>query len=153
MTRIASQYDISLVFCEIGIPVVGLLVLIMATWTTNTTNAYCAGLDAVLLLNLKDEKRAAATMIMGVAGTALAVMGMADHFESFLYLIGDTFMPMMGVMLADYWVVGKGKAQLWGYVNGWNISGLAAWILGTGATILIPLDFSFAIGMAVSFGG
>ena len=39
MTRIAQQYDISLVFSNIGLPFLGMVVLILATWTTNTTNA------------------------------------------------------------------------------------------------------------------
>ncbi len=56
MTRVAQQYDITLVFCEIGIPILGMLVLISATWTTNTTNAYSGGINAVLMFNLAENK-------------------------------------------------------------------------------------------------
>ena len=82
MTKVASQYDITVVFCEIGIPILGMLVLIAATWTTNTTNAYSGGINAVMMLNLADEKRAIATMVSGMIGTICALVGLADHFEA-----------------------------------------------------------------------
>ena len=111
MTRIAAQYDISLVFCDIGLPVLGMLVLILATWTTNTTNAYSAGLNAVMVFGLAENKRSAATVVLGVIGTALAVFGIAGYFEDFLYLLGDTFMPIVGIFIIDYWVLARGKAE------------------------------------------
>lgn len=151
MTRIASEYDITLVFSKIGIPFIGLLVLIMATWTTNTTNAYCAGIDAVMFFKLADRKRAMATMIAGVFGTLLAAIGIANHFESFLYFLGNIFMPMMGVLIADYWVIRKGKPELWKYVEGWNWAGIIAWISGAALTSLVTKGIPFVQGMILSF--
>ena len=72
MTRIAQQYDISLVFSDIGLPFLGMIVLILATWTTNTTNAYSAGLNAVMVFNLKESGRSLATVVLGAVGTVLA---------------------------------------------------------------------------------
>ena len=149
MTRIAAQYDISLVFCDIGLPVLGMLVLILATWTTNTTNAHSAGLNAVMVFGLEENKRSAATVVLGVIGTALAVFGIAGYFEDFLYLLGDTFMPIVGIFIIDYWVLARGKAELYRFREGWHWSGLVALVCGFAATRL-PFGISFINGMVVA---
>ena len=40
-----------------------MLVLILATWTTNTGNAYMSGLAACKMFSIKDSKRPLVTMI------------------------------------------------------------------------------------------
>lgn len=99
MTKVAQQYDITIVFCEIGIPVLGMLVLIAATWTTNTTNAYSGGINAVMMFNLSDEKRGMATMVSGIIGTICALLGLGGYFEEFLYILGDLMLPTMALYL------------------------------------------------------
>lgn len=150
MTRVAEQYDITLVFCQIGIPVLGMLVLIAATWTTNTTNAYSGGINAVLMFHLAENKRALATMISGLIGTICAVMGLADHFEEFLYILGDLLLPTMGVILSDYWIVGKGKPENYTMDEGFNWPGLISWICGYLVIKLIPYGVPFMQGIIVA---
>ncbi|MGN0711219.1 MAG: cytosine permease [Anaerovoracaceae bacterium] len=147
MTRVAQNYDITNVFCEIGIPVIGMLVLIAATWTTNTTNAYSGGINAVLMFNLKEEQRAAATMVSGLLGTVCAVFGLANHFESFLYVLGDALLPTMGVILADYWIVGKGRPENYKMRDGFNVVGIISWLAGYAVIKFIPYGVPFAQGI------
>lgn len=147
MTKVAQQYDITIVFCEIGIPVLGMLVLIAATWTTNTTNAYSGGINAVMMFNLKDDKRAAATMISGVLGTICALLGFASHFESFLYVLGDLMLPTMGVILADYWIVNKAKPENYKTADGFNWLGIISWLVGYAVIKFIPHGVPFAQGI------
>ena len=147
MTKVADQYDITQVFCEIGIPVLGMLVLIAATWTTNTTNAYSGGINAVLMLNLKDDKRATATMVSGALGTVCAVIGLADHFEEFLYVLGDIMLPMIGIIIADYWLVNHGDPKKFKFYDGFNWVGVISWIIGYGIIKLIPYGIPFAQGI------
>lgn len=150
MAKVAQQYDITLVFCDIGIPVLGMLVLIAATWTTNTTNAYSAGINAVLMFNLKENKRAMATMVSGLVGTVCAVLGFANHFESFLYILGDALLPTMGVILADYWIIGKGNSENYKATDDFNWIGILCWLVGYGVIKLIPYGVPFAQGIATS---
>lgn len=150
MTRVAQQYDVTLVFCEIGIPILGMLVLIAATWTTNTTNAYSGGINAVLMFNLSDNKRAMATMVSGLIGTACAVMGLANHFESFLYILGDALLPTMGVILADYWILGRGKSENFKMKDGFNLIGIFSWLAGYATIKFIPYGVPFAQGILVA---
>ena len=50
-----------------------MLVLILATWTTNTGNAYMSGLADCKMFSIKDSKRPLVTMICGVLGVILAL--------------------------------------------------------------------------------
>ena len=150
MTRVAQQYDITLVFCEIGIPILGMLVLISATWTTNTTNAYSGGINAVLMFNLAENKRAVATMVAGLIGTVCAVFGLADHFEDFLYILGDALLPTMGVILADYWIIGRGKPENYRMPDGFNWIGIISWLCGYAVIKLIPYGVPFAQGIIIA---
>ena len=147
MTKVASQYDITIVFREIGIPILGMLVLIAATWTTNTTNAYSGGINAVMMFNLTDNKRASATMVSGLIGTVCALVGFANYFEDFLYVLGDFILPVMGVAIADYWIVNKGKAEIFKPCEGFNWLGIVAWIIGYAVIKLIPVGIPFAQGI------
>ena len=149
MTRIAQQYDISLVFSNIGLPFLGMVVLILATWTTNTTNAYSAGLNAVMVFNLKESGRSMATVILGAVGTVLAAVGVAGNFEGFLTLLGNAFMPIIALFIVEYWSLGKGKAENFTLREGWSVAGIVTWALGFAATFL-TVGISFINGMLVS---
>ena len=48
----SGDTDITVMFANIGLPVIGMLVLILATWTTNVGNAYSAGIAVVNALKL-----------------------------------------------------------------------------------------------------
>lgn len=148
MTKVANQYDITLVFCDIGIPIVGMLVLIAATWTPNTMNAYSGGINAVLMLNLNDDKRAAATMISGGLGTLCAVFGLADHFVDFLNILGDIMMPIIGVIIADYWIIGRGNPQNFDNHKAYNAAGIFSWLAGYAIIKCIPFGIPYGQGIA-----
>lgn len=147
MSKVAQQYDITLVFVQIGIPILGMLVLIAATWTTNTTNAYSGGINAVLMFNLPENKRAAATMISGVLGTVCALLGLADHFEDFLYILGDLMLPTLGVIVADYWITGRGRPEKYRFTEGFHWAGIIAWLCGYAVIKFIPYGVPFAQGI------
>ena len=130
MAKVAGQHDISLVLIDIGLPILGMIVLILAAWTTNTSNIYLAGIDIVNVLNLKDDKRAVVTLLAGVFGTLLAVFGVMNQFETFITWLGAAFSPMAGVLLADYWVMMKGDAKNWKPREGFCWKGIIAWLAG-----------------------
>lgn len=147
MTKVANQSDITQVFCDVGMPILGMIVLIAATWTTNTTNAYSGGINAILMLNLKDKYRAPATMVAGLIGTVCAILGLADHFEEFLYILGDIMLPMIGVIIADYWIVNKGDPSKFHFNDAVNVVGIVSWLIGYAVIKLIPAGVPFAQGI------
>ena len=150
MTLVAGTYDITLVLAEIGIPILGAVILILATWTSNTTNAYSAGIDIVALFNLSDDKRASVTMIAGLIGTVLGSAGIINYFQVFLDLSNYFFIPIAGVMLTDYFIRCKGKAELWNPSEHWNKSGVIAWAVAFLIGLLIPGNLSVIIAFLVA---
>ena len=139
MSLSAGTYDITSVFASMGLPVLSMLVLILATWTTNTGNAYTSGMAAMKVFNLKDERRPMVTMLCGAAGTLMAMAGMADAMQGFINIISALVPPIMGVVIADYWIIGKGRSENWRPVRGFNWCGIIAWACGCA----VALFFSF----------
>lgn len=149
-SELVGQYDISLLLVDLGIPLAGMLVLILATWTTNTTNIYSAGLDIVMLFGLKDKKRALATVVAGLIGIVLTVCGVLGNLSTFLDWIGTAFMPIGGCMVADYWLLRHGRPEQWGYRSSVNVWAIVAWVAGVLVTQFLPVDGAMFIGFAVS---
>ncbi|MEA4846885.1 MAG: cytosine permease, partial [Clostridiaceae bacterium] len=105
MALSAGNYDITAVFASLGMPVISMLVLILATWTTNTGNAYTAGLAAMKVFSFKDEIRPTVTLICGAIGTFVAIAGLATVLQSFISILSSLVPPIAGIMIADYWLL------------------------------------------------
>lgn len=153
LTKIVGENDLSLIMCMIGLPILGTIVLILATWTTNTTNAYTAGINMVMLFKLKDEKRAFVTGVAGVIGTVLAVLGLLNNISTFFDWLGYLFLPVGGVMVGDYWILRKAEAENWGYCKGFNWAGVISWICGALVSVYTPVSWAIFLGFAVSAAG
>ena len=121
-----GNFDLSVVFSSFGFPIIGMLVLILATWTTNTGNAYISGIAICNMFKLKDGRRPVVTLIAGAAGTALALLGIADVFAGFLNIIAALVPAVAGVAIADYWIMGRGRADLWEPFEGVNWIGVVS---------------------------
>lgn len=147
----SGSHDITVMFANIGLPIIGLIVLILATWTTNTGNAYSAGIAVVNIFKLKDNKRFLATIICGAIGIILSLSGIINIFNAFLTLLGYFVPPVAGATIADYWILGKGKAENWHAVKGVNWMGIIAWLSGTAVAYFFPALFIPTInGIVVS---
>lgn len=130
LSNMAGDYDITVVLTKMGYPVLGMIVLILATWTTNTTNIYCGGINLVMTLNLKDNKRALISAIMGIVGIITSVFGLFDNLSAFIDVLSSIFMPIAGTFIADYYVLCKGKPENWRNTKGWNWRGFVSTIVG-----------------------
>jgi len=131
MSVVAGTYDITQVVATLGFPVLGFIILILATWTTNAVNAYSGGLAITNMLKLDGNKRAKATAVAGGIGTVLAISGIINYFISFLTVMTAGITPIAGVMIADYWIMNRGKAENWKPQPGVNWSGIIAWLAGS----------------------
>ncbi|MGN8713468.1 cytosine permease [Hornefia butyriciproducens] len=126
----SGDTDITVMFANIGMPVIGMLVLILATWTTNVGNAYSAGIAMVNTLKLKDNRRAIVTAICGIVGILLSLGGIVYYFVDFLSLLSYLITPITAILVADFWLVGKGKAENWEPFPGVNWIGVISWLIG-----------------------
>lgn len=86
----------------------GALVVVASTVKINNLNLYSSSLgfttifDTVFKLKLN---RGIVTLIIGVIGTILSVMGILDKFVSFLVFLGILIPPVAGIMVIDYFVL------------------------------------------------
>ncbi len=150
MTKIAGDYDISMVLISVGIPVLGVTSMILSTWTTNATNAYTGALSTVMIFNIPDNRRREVTLVVGLIGTLLGAFGILNYIEGVLSMLACIACPIGGVMLADYFIVGKGKAANWHAVKGFNWAGVIAWAVGAVVAYYLYIEYSgILIGMVV----
>lgn len=108
----------------------GLIALVLATWTTNVTNAYSGGLALSNLLGFDESKFKITTGISGAIGTLLAAFGLLNAFQGFLSLMSALIPPLAGVIIAAYWIVGKGKKENFHFSKGVSAAGLISFIVG-----------------------
>ncbi|WP_239253450.1 cytosine permease [Listeria ilorinensis] len=130
LTITAGTADITSVFAKLGMPVLGVIALILATWTTNAVNAFSGGIAIVNVFNISKEKEKLAVAIAGGAGTLLAVIGILNHFVPIMSVLSAMVPPVAGVMIASYWLVQKGDPSKWHVTPGINWLGVLSWMIG-----------------------
>lgn len=130
MSIVTGQYDISAILANLGVPVIGLIALVLATWTTNVTNAYSGGLALSNLLGFDESKFTITTGIAGAIGTLLAAFGLLNAFQGFLSLMSGLIPPLAGVVIAHYWIICKGKRENFKLGGSISAAGLISFIVG-----------------------
>ena len=143
LSIVTGEYDISAVLTAAGVPAVGLVALIAATWTTNVTNAYSGGLSLSILLGLDENRSHACTGVAGIVGTILGAVGIIDKFTAFLTLLCALVPAFVGVMIADYWIIGGGKKENFRIRDGVFAPGMIAFLAGAFVACLTGGTFTY----------
>ncbi|ACT08098.1 permease for cytosine/purines uracil thiamine allantoin [Dickeya chrysanthemi Ech1591] len=94
---------------------IGLVTVIFSTLRINDINLYSSSLgiaNAVEGVTGRKLSYKAITLLIGLIGTFLSVIGILDRFVDFLTLLGVFFPPIIGVMLVDYYILRTSRAQL-----------------------------------------
>jgi cytosine permease len=143
---VAGEYDITKVLSSLGLPAFGLVALILATWTTNVTNAYSGGLALTNLIGLSEQKFRITTAIAGGVGTLFGALGIITKFQTFLSILTSFVPPVAGVVIAAYWIVGKGKRENFNVVQGVNVAGVISFVAGAAVAYLTANVVPFFVG-------
>ncbi|HGJ5854748.1 cytosine permease [Arsenophonus nasoniae] len=88
--------------------IIGLISVILSVVKVNDVNLYTSSLglsNAFEILTGKKFDYFKITIFVGLAGTALSMMGILNHFVDFLSMLGVIFPPIAGVMLVDYYIL------------------------------------------------
>ena len=88
------------------------------------------GLALSNLLGFDESKFKITTGISGAIGTLLAAFGLLNAFQGFLSLMSALIPPLAGVIIAAYWIVGKGKKENFHFSKGVSAAGLISFIVG-----------------------
>ena len=138
-----GKSDVAEIMTAAGFGIAAVLVVVASTVTTTFLDVYSAGVSAVSLTKKLNEKHVA--IVACLAGTALAIFTPVSKFESFLYLIGSVFAPMIAVMIVDAFILKRNHAS-----QRFSITGLAVWAVGfISYRYLMHAGFETVVGLTV----
>ena len=129
MSIVTGQYDISAILASLGVPFVGLVALVLATGPPTLPTPIPAALALSNLLGFDESKFKVTTGVAGAIGTLLAAFGLLNAFQSFLSLMSALIPPLAGVLIASYWIVGKGKRENFSPRPGFSAVGVISLLL------------------------
>lgn len=127
----------------------GAATVIFATVKINDINLYSASLGFTNIIHAlfgKNVNRGLITLIVGIAGTILSVLGILDQFVNFLIFLGVWIPPIAGIMVVDYFILKRSRqvldesrkrGALPDTCETWNPVALVAWGIGFGIGYLI----------------
>ena len=130
---------------------IGATIAVVSTVKLNNLNLYSSSLGFSTLHALRLKRggaidRVRLTWWVGIASTGLSTLGILDHFIGFLVLLGVAIPPIAGIMMVDYYVLRRDRAELRRARSSGalpvaserlNPVALAAWLLAC-ATALLP---------------
>lgn len=98
---IYGKHDLMEVMALLQIPAIALVLLVISTWTSNTSNLYSATLTLATLF------KRTSTRVLGLWGALLALAaasaGIADYFIPLLIALGVVSAPLAGIYVVDFW--------------------------------------------------
>ena len=99
------------------------------------------------LLGFDEGKFKITTGVAGGIGTLLASFGLLNAFQGFLSLMSALIPPLAGVIIAAYWITGKGKKETFSFQPGFSAAGLIAFIVGALAACITGGTFASFPGL------
>ncbi|GAA3720778.1 cytosine permease [Salinicoccus jeotgali] len=113
LAKATTEVDVVAIMIGIGWGTGGMLVLILAQWTTNNTNLYSSALGFSVVF--KKVPKYIITIVAGVVGTTFAITGIYTNFITFLNILSIMIPPVGGIYAADY--IMRHKAYDFALVN------------------------------------
>lgn len=114
-------------FLALPLGVVFFAILVLREVDQSFTNVYSTGVSVQNLFPRADRR--VLTVAIGALTTALALVLNIDNYVNFLTLIGSVFVPMFGVLAADYFLAGGARnwdtsvraRSRWGMLLAWLV--------------------------------
>lgn len=108
-----------------GLGMLGLGIIVLSTVTTTFLDVFSAGISGeVVHRKINAIIFAVCVTILGVI---MAVFLPIQSMTNFLYFIGSVFAPMIGILLADYFLLGKDASS-----NAFDMKNIILWMIGFG---------------------
>ena len=152
---------VAIVTSSVG--VVGLIIVMTGTLKINDWNLYSASLAVVAFFQVvfrRNVSRRTATLALGALGSILAALGILGFFQQFLILLGVAFPPVVGIIVAEYYVVRRWRADLeQGREEGtvppteprFVPASLVIWAISIALGLIIPTPLPALVALASAF--
>ena len=122
----------------LGIP--ALLIIVLSSLTTNVINLYSASISFVNVFPKVEPWKIIIPAGAVVGGIAI-IPNLIGHFITFLTIVGSIFIPLIAIMLVDFFMVKKQKvsaeemlkddpSSAYWYRGGFNWTALIVWFIG-----------------------
>lgn len=122
----------------LGIP--ALLIIVLSSVTTNVVNLYSSGISFVNVFP-KVEPWKIIVPLGVVVGLIAIIPNLIGHFITFLVIVGAIFVPLIGIMLIDFYCIKKkdvdaeqalveDKTSKYWFKGGFNWPALIVWFIG-----------------------
>jgi cytosine permease len=135
---ITASWDFGEMVQAIGGPVASAMLFLFAI-ASIPASCFCAFIAGNSFNTMiPSVPRVSSSMVAGAVGVILAITGVAAKLISFFTIVGASFGPIIGAMVADYLLSGRKWA---GPREGINWAGYISWAIGFVVGIL-PLDIS-----------
>jgi len=146
--HVGSPDIVAVVYTISGL--LGIIVIVSATTKANTPNLYVATLGITNLIEGFSKKkfhRGTMTLIFGIIGTVLSVLGVLNLFVGFMSLLGVVLPPIAGIMVVDYFFLKRSRkeldesrerGELPEFTEKWNIIGIISWAVAIVFAFLTP---------------
>ncbi|WP_432363377.1 NCS1 family transporter [Sporosarcina sp. UB5] len=134
-----------------------LLMIVLAQWSTNTSANVIPA--ATIFSNIGGPKVPfwAAVIIAGIVGVLAQPWSLFGVLVDALLIIGGILTAIVGILFADYYLIRKRRVNVkdlyeldgqYKYMNGFNMAGLFAWIIGGAIANMFP-TYSSLVGFFV----
>jgi putative hydroxymethylpyrimidine transporter CytX len=124
---------------SLGLAVPALLLVVFSTITSDFANLYSSTCSA---LNISDRvKPKTVIWASGLLSILVALVFPMAQYESFLLFIGAMFVPVLGIVMTDYFLINKRQMKTdaltrphgpYWYFKGVNRAAMVSWIAGFG---------------------
>ena len=113
-------------------------IVLISTLTTAFLNIFSNAVSAQSIWPKLSERKLVCAS--GLIGTLLAIAVDGSYYEPFLVNIGSAFCPLFGIVLADYYLIRRGRVDATAYFRpdgfrywkGFNLRALIVWAAGFG---------------------
>lgn len=122
----------------LGIP--ALLIIVLSSVTTNVINLYSASISFVNVFPKVEPWKIIVPAGVVVGGVAI-IPNLIGHFITFLTVVGSIFIPLIAIMLVDFFLVKKqnvsaeemlkeNASSIYWYSGGFRWSTIVVWLIG-----------------------
>jgi cytosine permease len=121
--------DLMVVMSKLGLYSIAIWFLIAGVWTSAQTNVYVSSLS---LSNIFKVRRFWMAILCGLVGTIMGGLGLYTVFIQWLIVLGVIFPGIIGIFVADYWLINKGIYREGDFTNiqyKINVPAIIAWII------------------------
>ena len=148
---LTASDDFAQILLQVGLGVVGLIIIIFSTVTTTFLDAWSSGVSATAITSRFTARHIA--LAVTIVGTVAAMFLNMDSIIFFLNYIGAVFAPMAAVMIVDHFATGNSNAHgsnahgttSPSRLNWWNFG---VWLVGF-ITYLVLLQLALPIGASL----